>query len=153
MMPHDAFRASWKFLAELFGEFGRISEIGVVNIDVFRDDRFDPSADSIGRLSFLKPDRPQHFVDVAGLDLRDRELSDRRVSVTFERRRPLIAVLLAPGQPMLANEGFGALLEGRPDDLDLCGFRVLARRPLLLDDVDARCAAIAFDAKTCCIAS
>jgi hypothetical protein len=38
MMPHDAFRAPWKFLAQLFGEFGRISKIGVVNIDVPRDD-------------------------------------------------------------------------------------------------------------------
>src|ERR1700726_1971908 len=103
MMTDDAFRPPRKLFAQLFGEFGGISEIGVVNIDVFRDDRFDPSADSIGRLSFLKPDRPQHFVDVAGLDLRDRELSDRRVSVTFERRRPLIAVLLAPDRPMLAN--------------------------------------------------
>ena len=72
MMAHDAFRAPWKFLAQLFGELGRISEIGVVNVDVFRDDRFDPSADAIGRLSLLNPDRPQQFVDVAGLDLRDR---------------------------------------------------------------------------------
>ena len=81
MMPHDAFRAPWKFLAELFGELGGISKIGVVNVDVFRDDRFDPSADAIGRLSLLNPDWPEQFVDVAGLDLRDREFSDRRVGV------------------------------------------------------------------------
>jgi hypothetical protein len=153
MMPHDAFRAPWKFLAQLFGELGRISEIGVVNVDVFRDDRFDPSADTIGRLSLLNPDRPQQFVDVAGLDLRDREFSDNRISVSLERRRPLIAVLLAPGRPVLAYVEFGALLEGRQSDLDLFGFRFLARRSLLLHDVDARRTAIAFDAKTRCVAS
>ncbi len=54
---------------------------------------------------------------------------------------------------MVANVGFGALLEGGHSDLDLYGFRVLARRSLLLHDVDAGCAAIAFDAKTRCIAS
>jgi hypothetical protein len=132
MMTHDAFRPPWKLLAQLFGELSRISKIGVVNVDVFRDDLFDPSAGSISRLSLLNPGRPQQFVDVAGLDLRDREFSDNRVSAAFERRRPLIAVLLAPGRPMLANVGFGALLEGGQSDLDLDGFRVLARRWLLL---------------------
>ena len=71
MMSHDPFRPLWKFLAQLFGEFGGISKIGVVNVDVFRDDRFDPSADTIGRLSLLNPDWPEQFVDVAGLDLQD----------------------------------------------------------------------------------
>jgi hypothetical protein len=101
----------------------------------------------------LNPDRPQQFVDVAGLDLRDREFSDHRESVAFERRRPLITVLPAPNRPMLANVGFGALLEGGQSDLYLYGFRFLARRSLLLHDVDAGCAAIALDAKTRCIAS
>src|SRR5450631_426428 len=103
MMPHDAFRSPWKFLAELFGEFGGISKIGVVNVDVFRDDRFDPAADTIGRLSLLNPDRPQQFVDVAGLDLRDGDFSERRVSVPFERRWPLITMLLAPRRPVFTN--------------------------------------------------
>ena len=152
-MPHDTFRPPWKLLAQLFGEFGGISKIGVVNIDVLRDDRFDPSADTIGRLSLLNPDWPEQFVDVAGLDLRDREFSDSRVSVPFERRRPLITVLLAPGRPVLANVGFSALLEGGQSELDLYGFRFLARRSLLLHDVNARCAAIAFDAETRRIAS
>jgi len=111
MMPHDAFRAPWKFLAQLFGERGRISKIGVVNIDVLRDDCFDPSADTIRRLALLNPDWPEQFVDVAGLDLRDREFSDRRVGVPFERRRPLIAMLLAPGRPALADVDFGAFLK------------------------------------------
>jgi len=66
MMPHDAFRPPWKFLAQLFGELGRISKIGVVNIDVLRDDCFDPSADTIRRLALLNPDWPEQFVDVAG---------------------------------------------------------------------------------------
>ena len=73
MMSHDPFRPLWKFLAQLFGELGGISKIGIVNIDILRDDRFDPSADTISRLSLLNPDRQQQFVDVAGLDLRDRE--------------------------------------------------------------------------------
>jgi hypothetical protein len=38
MMPHDAFRPLWKLLAQLFGELGRISKIGVVNIDVLCDE-------------------------------------------------------------------------------------------------------------------
>src|ERR1700688_3411810 len=138
MMPHDAFRAPWKFLAQLFGELGGISEIGVVNVDVFRDDRFDPSADTICRLALLNPDRPQQFVDVAGLDLRDREFSDCRVSVPFERRRPLIAMLFAPGRPVLAYVDFSAFFEGRQTELDLYGLRFLARRSLLLHDIDAK---------------
>jgi hypothetical protein len=59
MMPHDAFRPPWKLLAPLFGKLGGISKIGVVNIDILRDDRFDPSVDTIGCLSLLNPDRPQ----------------------------------------------------------------------------------------------
>ena len=140
MMPHDTFRPPWKLLAQLFGEFGGISKIGVVNVDVLRDDRFDPSADTIGRLSLLYPDWPEQFVDVAGLDLRDREFPDNRVSVAFERRRPLITVLFAPGRPMVSNEGFSALLEGGQSDLYLYGFRFLTRRSFLLHDIDARCA-------------
>ena len=152
-MSDDAFRSPWKLLAQLIGELGWISKIGVVNIDILRDDGFDPSADTISRLSLLNPDRPQQFVDVAGLDLRDREFSDNRVSVAFERRRPLITVLFGPGRPMLTNVGFSALLEGGQSDLDLYGFRVLARRSLLLHDVDAGCGAIAFNAETRRIAS
>src|SRR6266851_8740508 len=105
MMSHDPFRPLWKFLAQLFGEFGGISEFGIVHVDVLCDDRFDPSADTISCLSLLNPDRPQHFVDVTGFDLRDREFSDGRVSVPFERRRPLIAMLLAPSRPVPANVG------------------------------------------------
>jgi hypothetical protein len=81
-------------------------------IDVLRDDRFDPSADTISCLLLVNPDWPGQFVDVAGLDLRDGEFPDRRVGVPFERRRPLNTMLLAPGRPALANVGFGALLEG-----------------------------------------
>src|SRR6266436_887793 len=153
MMPHDAFRAPWKFLAELFGELGGISKIGVVNIDVLRDDRFDPSADTICRLALLNPNWPKQFVDIAGFNLRDGEFPDGRIGVSLERRRPLIAVLLAPGRPVLAYVDFGALLEGRQSDLDLFGFRFLARRSLLLHDVDARRTTIAFNAETRCIAS
>jgi hypothetical protein len=144
MMSHDPFRPLWKFLAQLFSEFGRISKIGIVDIDILRDDRFDPSADTISCLSLLNSDWPEQFIDVAGLDLRDREFSDNRVSVAFERRRPLITVLFAPGRPMLANVGFTALLEGGQSDLYIYGSRLLARRSFLLHDVDAGCGAIAY---------
>jgi hypothetical protein len=54
---------------------------------------------------------------------------------------------------MLANVDFGALLESRQGDLDLYGFRFFASVSLLLNDIDARCAAITFDSKTRSIAS
>ena len=153
MMLHDTFRPPWKLLAQLFGELGRISKIGVVNIDVLRDNRLDPSADTISCLSLLDPNWPEQFVDVAGLDLRDGEFPDRRVGVPFKRRRPLITMLLAPGRPALANVDFGALLECGQSDLDLYGFRFLTRRALLLNDVDARCTAIPFYSEPCRITS
>ena len=134
MMPHNTFGPPRKLLPQLFGELGRISKIGVVYVDVLRDDRFDPPTDTIGCLSLLDPDWPKQFIDVAGLDLWDREFSDRRVDITFERRRPLITMLLAPGRPVLANVNFGALLEGGQSDPDLYGFRLLTRLALLSPD-------------------
>ena len=71
MMPYDAFRPPWKFLAQLFGQFCRISKFGIVHVDVFCDDRFDPPADPIGRFSLLKPDWPAAIRRVGGLDLRE----------------------------------------------------------------------------------
>src|SRR5574337_809885 len=130
MVPHDAFRPPWELLAQLFGQLGWISKILVIDVNVLRDDRFNSPADTICRLALLYPDRSEQFVDVAGLDLWDGEFSDCRISVAFEGRGPLIAVLLAPGRPMLANVDFSALLEGRQSDLDLYGFRFFARRPL-----------------------
>jgi len=59
MMPHDTLGPPWKLLAQLFGQLGRISKIGVVNINVLRDKRFDPSADTISCLSLLGPDWPE----------------------------------------------------------------------------------------------
>ena len=56
MMTDNALRPPREFLTQLFGEFGRVSEVGVVNLDVPCDDRLDPPADAIGRLSLL--DRP-----------------------------------------------------------------------------------------------
>jgi hypothetical protein len=50
-MLHDTFWPFWQFLSQLFGQFGGISKISVVDIDVLRDNRFDPSADTISRLS------------------------------------------------------------------------------------------------------
>jgi hypothetical protein len=60
MMPHDAFRLPRKFLAQLFGELGKISKTGVVDIDVL--------------LALLNPNRPKQLVNLARLDLWDREL-------------------------------------------------------------------------------
>jgi hypothetical protein len=48
---------------------------------------------------------------------------------------------------MLADIDFSALLEGRAGDRDLNSFRFFAGCSFLLYDVDARRAAIAFDAK------
>src|ERR1700733_5360015 len=142
MMPHDTLRPPRKLLAQLLSELGRIPKIAVVNIDVLRDDRFAPSANTIGRLSLLNPDWPEQFIDVARLDLRNSEFSDRRVGVPFEQRRPLISVLPAPGRPVVANERFRALLESGQDDFGFHGFRFLTRRSPLLHDVDARFRAI-----------
>ena len=80
MMPHHTLRSPWKLLAQLFVQFGRISKIRVVNVDVPSDNCFDSPADTICRLSLLNPDGPEQFVDVAGLDFRDGEFSDRRVA-------------------------------------------------------------------------
>jgi Ti-type conjugative transfer relaxase TraA len=56
--------------------------------------------------------------------------------------------------PELAREAAGGqLLESRQGDLDLHGFRFFASVSLLLNDIDARCAAITFDSKTRSIAS
>ncbi len=49
MMPDDAFRLPWKFLAQLFSELGGIPKILVVDVDVLRDYRL--PADTICRLS------------------------------------------------------------------------------------------------------
>jgi hypothetical protein len=72
MMPHDTLGSPWKFLAQLTDEFGKISKMGVVNIDVSRDDYFDPSTGTIRSLALLNPNWPDQLVDVAGPDLRDR---------------------------------------------------------------------------------
>ena len=80
MMPHDTFGPPWKLLAQLFGRLlGRISKIGVVNIDVLRDNHFDASADTISCLSLLDPDWPEQFLGVAGLNLPDGEFPDYRI--------------------------------------------------------------------------
>src|SRR5579871_4351120 len=63
----------------------------------------------------LDPDRPRQFVDVAALNLRNREISDCRVGVPFERGRPLMTKLLAPVRPVFANVGFRASLGGQSE--------------------------------------
>ncbi len=66
-MPNDAFRSPWKLLTQLFGEFCRVSEFGIVHVDVLCDDRFDPSRGPDWPFPLLKPERPQQIVDVASL--------------------------------------------------------------------------------------
>ena len=65
MILNDAFRPPWKLLAQLFGELGGISKVGVV--DVLSDDSLDPSAHTIRRFALLYPNRPKQFVDGLGL--------------------------------------------------------------------------------------
>jgi hypothetical protein len=47
MMLHNAFRPLWELLAQLLGEFGWISKVGVVDVDVLRNDGLDASANTI----------------------------------------------------------------------------------------------------------
>jgi hypothetical protein len=93
------------------------------------------------------------MIQQAANDLADKAEGIAAVGVPFERRWPLITMLLAPGRPALANVNFGALLECGQSDLDLYGLRFLTRRALLLNDVDARCTAIPFNSEPCRITS
>ena len=52
----------------------------------------------------------------------------KSISTAFERRRPLIAVLLAPCRPVLANVGFGAVLKGGPGDLGFADLDIRQHR-------------------------
>ena len=74
--------------------------ISVVDVDILGDDRFDAVADTVGGLAFRDPNRLKQVVDVAGPDLRDRQLSDRRVGVSFQRGGRLVVVLGAPRRPV-----------------------------------------------------
>lgn len=70
--------------------------MGIIDIDVLRNDRFHPAADAVRSLPLLHPDRFQKVVNVARLDFQYRELADGGIGIALERRRPLIAVLLTP---------------------------------------------------------
>ena len=48
MMAHLVLGSLWKLLPELLGQFGRIAEIGVVDVDVLGNDRFYARANAIG---------------------------------------------------------------------------------------------------------
>src|SRR5262245_44274063 len=48
------------------------------------DDCSDPAADTINCRSLSDPDCSEQFLDLAGLELSDRESSDRRIRVPFE---------------------------------------------------------------------
>jgi hypothetical protein len=56
-------------------------------------------------------------------------------------------MLFAPGQPVRADVGLGAFFEGRQHRLDFDRPRLLAGYALLLNDVDAWCAAITLHAQ------
>jgi hypothetical protein len=56
-MADHALRPLRKLLAQLLGQIGRIAKILVVDINVLRDDRFDPPADSVGRFTLFDPNR------------------------------------------------------------------------------------------------
>jgi hypothetical protein len=69
MMPLGAFRALRQFFAKLFRQFRRVSELTVVNIDVFCDNGFYPPADSVRRFRFLDPNRLEQVEYMARLYL------------------------------------------------------------------------------------
>jgi hypothetical protein len=72
------------------------------------------------------------------------ELANHAAGMTIARRRPSIAVLLAPGRPALANAGFGSLIERKRSDLDPYGYGCVRCGSLLIDNIDARRTVIAF---------
>jgi hypothetical protein len=78
-MLHDPLGPLGKLFAKLLGELGGIAEILVVDVNVLRDDRFDPAADTVGRFALGNPDWLEQIMDVARLDLGDREITDRGV--------------------------------------------------------------------------
>lgn len=69
----------WKLLEQLFGELGRIPKISVVNIDVLRDNRFDPS-DEEGPLrrafSFALPQPANHLAEQRALRIEGEEYGE-----------------------------------------------------------------------------
>jgi hypothetical protein len=135
-MPRGALWTLRQLFAQLLCQLGRISEILIINIDVFRDDRFDATAHSICCLLFFDPDRPKQSKNMARFDLGDLEVANCGVGVPIERRGPLSAVLSAPLSPIVLNVSFSAFLErGRR-----CGGRnalgLSPGRPFCVNDVN-----------------
>jgi len=118
MMACDALEPLGKLFAELFRELGWIAKILVIDVYVLRYDRFYPTTDPVGRFPLREPNGPEQFIDMAWLDLRYRELTDRGVSVPLERGRPLVAVFFAPGIPTIIDIGLRTFFK----DLRLLGF-------------------------------
>jgi len=135
-MPRGALWTLRQLFAQLLGQLGRISEILIINIDVFRDDRFDATAHSICCLRFFDPDRPKKLKNMARFDLGDLEVANYRVGVPIERRGPLSAVLFAPLSPIFLNISFSAFLErGRRCGCGN-GLGIFPGRPFCLNYVD-----------------
>ncbi len=111
VVPNDALGTLRKLFAELLCKFGGIPEIEIVDVCVLRNDRLNSAAHSIGSLALGHPDQLKQFVNVARLDLGDRQLSDCRIGISPKRGWPLVAVLLAPSRPLRPNVGLGAFLE------------------------------------------
>jgi hypothetical protein len=66
MVANNALQPSGRLLAELFRELCRITKILLIDVHILRDDRFYPTANTVGRFAFLKPNRLEKFMDMAG---------------------------------------------------------------------------------------
>jgi hypothetical protein len=66
MVSDNALRPSGKLLAELFSELRGIAKILVIDVYILRDDRFYPTANTVGSFAFLKPNWLEKFIDMAG---------------------------------------------------------------------------------------
>lgn len=66
MVSDNALRPSGKLFAELFRELGGVTKILVIDVHILRDDRFYPTANTVGSFAFLKPNRLQKFINMAG---------------------------------------------------------------------------------------
>lgn len=68
--------------------------------------------DPRGGLGFLDPDRFEHLQHLVDSDAADRQMADRRIGVSRQRRFPLQRMFrVRPAWPMRRDEGLGGLDE------------------------------------------
>lgn len=69
MMLHRLLRPFGQLLPQLLRQRRWIAEVGIIDVDIFCDDRFDPAANPICSFTLLKPNRLQQIEYMAWLDL------------------------------------------------------------------------------------